>query len=787
MTLRAKTQGQARTRQVRAVGAAASLLLVTLWGVAHLPEISSRTRGVSVSEHGLAARVEGSFAAAAVDTSTAAGLDPLHLPYLARHSDFEPEHAFVGMVGGPSWIVAPVSETLVWVGDGPHIVAMDATDPANMREVGRTAPLPGLPLGIAHDAAREVAVVAISPDTLLTLDVRDPRAPSVLGRLDVRPPADVRDVALGGDDSWAVVAAGPAGLLTIDLGDPAAPRLIAALDVGHPVGQVRAEGDRAVALPEIASRWPRTRWIAASSSLPAFVDVRDPQRPRILSRLTYTDTTGSTPPIGELVLDGDRAFALPIPEATSCVLAIDLGDPRAPDMRAEPCIPFLTRLTWDRGRNLLFAVDSNSVIRPLDTSEAAPRVLDPVGGRVSPTPFLLGPAAVHGDRLFMAADMRQETTGSFTFADRPRLDWRPWQAALFAFDIRGRGDLVAAGRRAHSMEAVHQLVPFDGRVLALVDMAPRQLDSRRMVLALDPHRPGQREILWPLTHSLRLHAQGERLFDLVRSAEGLQLREWTLGDEAQSVRRASVDLPPVPGAQDAPFDRWLIVGDEEALWVLGTAEDPRGTAPHTALWSVTHSPEGLRSTHPLTLALAVEDAVAWRDGLALAVPGSLRVISAPAARAGSIVEIARVDRPPGAVAQLGVMRDRLVLAERDVHAYALESDQLVEVTRYAFERVSPAHGWHTMAMAVRDDRVHLAGGLGLRSLRFDGRGFHLLAATADVPAVVSWRAREWPGPFEEVRYATIAALDDLIVADRRQLSRYDEPFQPAGFTIWRAP
>jgi hypothetical protein len=481
MTLRANTQGQARTRQVRAVGAAASLLLVALWGVALLPEISSRARGVSVSEHGTAARGEGSLAAAAVDSSTAAGLDPLHLPYLARTFDFEPAHAFVGMVGGPSWIVAPVSETLVWVGDGPHLVAIDATDPANMRELGRSAPLPGLPLGIALDAERAVAVLALSPGTVLTLDLRDPRMPRVLGRLDVAPPADVRDVALGGDGSWAVVAAGPAGLLTIDLEDPAAPRRLAVLDVGYPVGQVRAEADRVVALPEVAMRWPRIRWAASPTTSPAVVDVRDPRQPGILSRLVYTDTDGSTPPIGDLVLDGDRAFALPVPEAVSCLLAIDLSDPRTPEVRADPCIPFLTRLTWDRGRQVLFAVDSGSVIRPLDTREAAPRVLDPVGVRVSATPFLLGPAAVHRDRLFMAADVRQETTGSFTFADRPRLDWRPWHAALFAFDIRGRGDLVAAGCRAHSMEAVHQLVPFDGRVLALVDLAPRQLDSRRMV------------------------------------------------------------------------------------------------------------------------------------------------------------------------------------------------------------------------------------------------------------------------------------------------------------------
>jgi hypothetical protein len=77
--------------------------------------------------------------------------------------------------------------------------------------------------------------------------------------------------------------------------------------------------------------------------------------------------------------------------------------------------------------------------------------------------------------------------------------------------------------------------------------------------------------------------------------------------------------------------------------------------------------------------------------------------------------------------------------------------------------------------------------LGLRSLRLSEDHFELRAATADLPAIAPWRARPWPGPFEEHRYETIAALDDLIVADRRQVEYYDEPFRPAGFTIWRAP
>lgn len=135
-----------------------------------------------------------------------------------------------------------------------------------------------------------VVYVADGPGGLVTVDVRDPRHPQVLGR-----------VATGGlatgvvvDGTTAYVAAGSAGLVVVDVRDPAAPTILGrAAMPGTAVRVAYSEGHAFVAA------WNDAR----------VYDVADPAHPRFVAavRLTQRDHD---------IDDGDR------PESTSRILGI---------------------------------------------------------------------------------------------------------------------------------------------------------------------------------------------------------------------------------------------------------------------------------------------------------------------------------------------------------------------------------------------------------------------------------------------------------------------------------
>jgi hypothetical protein len=125
----------------------------------------------------------------------------------------------VSHLGGANYAVQAVGNAL-YVGMGPELAILDATNPAAPVRVGY-AILPGTVCDI--DVAGNIAYVANIEAGLQIVDLSDPAHPAVIGSLDT--PGEARAVSFS--NGYAYVADGDAGLRVIDVSNPYSPQEVA--------------------------------------------------------------------------------------------------------------------------------------------------------------------------------------------------------------------------------------------------------------------------------------------------------------------------------------------------------------------------------------------------------------------------------------------------------------------------------------------------------------------------------------------------------------------------------
>jgi hypothetical protein len=213
----------------------------------------------------------------------------------------------LGSWGGPSRAVAADAER-IYFGESSRVAVLDGTDPAAVRELGRTPDLGGLVFDL--EARGPLVFVAASEAGLVILDVADPTRPSVLGRL--RLPDAARGLAV--DGSYAYVADGDAGLRIVDITRPEAPREVGWLDIPGRAWRVAVHRGHA--------------YVASASYRPVtVVDVRDPRAPVQVSELLGELAEGGV----DVTVSGDHAFVL---TCEGCLEVFDISSPSEPRVLA---------------------------------------------------------------------------------------------------------------------------------------------------------------------------------------------------------------------------------------------------------------------------------------------------------------------------------------------------------------------------------------------------------------------------------------------------------------------
>lgn len=331
----------------------------------------------------------------------------VYLPVCARHGRVPSpalELEFVGQVGGPSWGF-DVEGDLAYRGEGPHLVVMDLSDHAAMREVGRSEPLPGMVVGA--DVVGAIAYVAAGPAGLLSVDVRDPAHPRLLARADTSGAA--RDVAVVGHS--ALVAVNDVGVEAFDVSEPTAMRRTARVDFPEGAWQVHVGDGFAVARPGRAAAHadedpaqparvldlgqpdaPRvvatlpSVWAVAAAGRRAYLchhgedltiyDMADPAAPRLLSTTELPREHGYGPWPGGLAGDQTRVLVSP----AWWLYAYDVTDPIAPVLAsARPAACGNTAQARLVGDRLVRSCDDLDLVGPrAELMQLGPLVVDDV-------------------------------------------------------------------------------------------------------------------------------------------------------------------------------------------------------------------------------------------------------------------------------------------------------------------------------------------------------------------------------------------------------------------------
>ena len=172
------------------------------------------------------------------------------------------------------------------------------------------SPAEGEAADLAADGA--VGITSAKTDGLRVLDLTDPLLPTVDGELDIS--GEVRAVRLSGTTGLAFVVDGyDWNLVTIDVADPSAPTILATLPVRPGVRDLSWEGDLvALGIPSYSSE-----------GLVDIVDVSDPAAPFV--RSTFGTGIMSSSQV-RVRLSGSTAIV----GSLDAVIAVDLTDPDLP-------------------------------------------------------------------------------------------------------------------------------------------------------------------------------------------------------------------------------------------------------------------------------------------------------------------------------------------------------------------------------------------------------------------------------------------------------------------------
>ncbi len=124
----------------------------------------------------------------------------------------------LGQIGGSAYAAA-VEGNLVYMGQGPRLIALDVAQPSAPQLLGMSQVLPGLVLGV--QVAGGYAYVTTQYSGLHILDVHDPTRPTVVNSISPKG-VSCHDVALR--HNLAYLACNPGGLYIVDVGNPQQPR-----------------------------------------------------------------------------------------------------------------------------------------------------------------------------------------------------------------------------------------------------------------------------------------------------------------------------------------------------------------------------------------------------------------------------------------------------------------------------------------------------------------------------------------------------------------------------------
>jgi len=290
----------------------------------------------------------------------------------------------------------------LYLGVGPRLVVLDASDPTAPIQVGASPLLAHLVTGLELEG--DVAHVLLDLDAgghttmVCTLGLANPTAPALLGCLALEGP--VWAIAVEGP---VLYAAGNAGLAVVDVSDPATPVRLTSVALSDGAVAVVAGGDRVfVGVPVAAYRLRD----GSSYQGPGYrvFDVSDPGSPRDLGILNEALENGRRS-IDRLAIRGSIAYALD----HGGLSVYDVSDPLDTALVGRIDLGTLSGLSSSR---LAVGIDRVWVVNPpADASIVVVDVADPSAPTVrasliSPTPFYRRNGAVPvGDRLVLARQL----------------------------------------------------------------------------------------------------------------------------------------------------------------------------------------------------------------------------------------------------------------------------------------------------------------------------------------------------------------------------------------------
>jgi hypothetical protein len=255
---------------------------------------------------------------------------------------------------------AAIDGTLAAVtGNGAGLRIVDLSDPTAPRTLGA---LSGTMAGVALDG-RYAFVLLVVPGNpghtdLVSVDLRDPSAPAIAGRVTLAGGLSVQLVG-----TLAYVAAGRGGFQIVDVSDPADPTIVGGVDTPGTAYAVA-----------VGNGWA---FVADDASVIA-IDVRNPAAPVVRGTLGTPATA--------VALAGARLYAL----GATQLKVIDVTNPAAPALLGTPTNAFGAQRLAVSGNTLFMASPEIDVGRGLGglyvlDVAGTPRVLANTSGRFDDT------------------------------------------------------------------------------------------------------------------------------------------------------------------------------------------------------------------------------------------------------------------------------------------------------------------------------------------------------------------------------------------------------------------
>jgi hypothetical protein len=348
--------------------------------------------------------------------------------------------------------------------EGRHLVTYDVEVPTRIRPLGRSE-LTGRWQRIASNGDIAVVVGSSPAMGVFRLDGPAPRLVSIVPLPDIAGGVALSEGDLGSTHAFA--AAGEGGLVAVDLSIPTAPRVVGSVPIVDGAQGVHITGDIALV------------WSVSWAEPVAVVDISDPSRPTVLSRLqSGVPRFGG----GPAVIAGTLAIAT---TCGNCLEVFDISDPRQPRDVTQGNTLATSGSELAASGTRLYAGGLDGV----ETYDLT-RLDDPLP---EPNQSLVGSVRgldEHAGLLLASTDWR--SYGSDEPITAPlEID----TGTLMAFDIRVQGPLRAVGGYAGVLSSAGSPLPITIRVGGDGDVRPDYALSLVQGLWTTPDRlPGEPDL-----------------------------------------------------------------------------------------------------------------------------------------------------------------------------------------------------------------------------------------------------------------------------------------------------